>query len=290
MEKNNPRFYYALGALSLFALALFQGAQFFTSQYESQVLGWTSMFQNMPKTTTNTGLTLPNGQKFTMPAIPSMPAMPSLPAGFDMSQWKSLMGSGSAGVSAGNSDRTSIRTKLGLGKGISCTTALELFDTLCDDGSVTASEFKDAAQDYVGDLRDQAAALDPRGEQAGKNRLQTTPILPTTVNIEGGQTRGATPAGLSCDTIKSLLDAKTVCSDGNISREEIRTITSQLKPSGTRAQGNLTTTPAALKTCRFCGATCAFVTPNTNCTDQAPPTGTYCQVQNGNCVTVGGGL
>jgi len=249
------------------------------------------MFQNMPKVTTNTGLTLPNGQKFTMPAIPSMPAMPSLPAGFDMSQWQSIIGNSQNGAAVSNTNRTSIRTKLGLGKGISCTTALEIFDTLCADGSVTASEFKDAAQDYVGDLRTQTAALDPRGQQAGQFKNQLTPSgIPSTANIEGGQTRGVTPTGLSCDTIQSLLDAKTVCADGNISREEIRTITSQLKPTETRTQGGSDGTPAAIKTCRFCGATCSFVTANTSCTDQAPPTGAYCQVQNGNCVTVGTGL
>ncbi|MFA6249893.1 MAG: hypothetical protein WC686_00125 [Candidatus Shapirobacteria bacterium] len=116
MKENSNHFYVVLGALSLFAVALFQGAQFWSDRLDAEVLGlsWQSILSRfstntMPETPRNGGA----GKKFPTDTV-------------NEQGWKWDGQTQETGWTMPSGGKIN-----GISKGMPCETAKKFFDFMC---------------------------------------------------------------------------------------------------------------------------------------------------------------
>lgn len=221
MEKEN-RFLLLLAVMSLVSMAVFQGTQLIINRYNNQVLGissnWSNMFSGMF-----------GGNRSGSTGVSANPPPAAMPTGFSFDQngWQGAMN----GVS-GNKQRM-------FAQGIPCDMAESMYDLFCTSTGDTLT--KDEIKGVVPTIK---AQNDPRQGQTGDFLDQYLPNGIPKPSIGAGVGQGMMANGLSCTTIRSLLDG-SYCSDGYLSKEEIREVVGTMKPSvtGTRTKPRVTIGP-----------------------------------------------
>ncbi|MFA5828729.1 MAG: hypothetical protein WC841_05230 [Candidatus Shapirobacteria bacterium] len=205
MNPNSNRLYIALGAFSLFALALFQGAQLWLTTQNSQVLGisWQNILKQLP--VGSSSVTTVKRQNSETPKVMPMPS--------GTKAW----GWGTTDTSDGGTRQMMGESGQDLAKGIPCETAQKFYGFICEDDEL--------GQGILGMgmmLGNKAIPL-PSGFQmpTGFQMPSGVPKVQTGLAQGGGNQYGM---GLNCEVFQKVIENQTYCADGFVTKDEIKEI------------------------------------------------------------------